>query len=43
VPLQRGGDCERDVGRAVAMLVGPDAGYITGSTLMLDGGQAYLR
>ncbi len=43
IPLGRGGDCETDIGRAVAMLVGPDAGYITGSTIMLDGGQAFLR
>lgn len=43
VPLRRGGDCEADIGRAVVMLVGPDCGYITGSTLMLDGGQGYLR
>ena len=28
---------------AVMMLVGPNASYITGSTLMLDGGQAFLR
>jgi NAD(P)-dependent dehydrogenase (short-subunit alcohol dehydrogenase family) len=43
IPLRRGGDCEQDIGRAVVMLVGPDGGYITGSTLMLDGGQAFLR
>ena len=43
IPLRRGGDCEDDIGRAVVMLVGPDAAYITGTTLMLDGGQAYLR
>ena len=43
VPLGRAGDCERDIGRAVVALVGPDGGYITGSTLTLDGGQAYLR
>jgi len=43
VPLRRGGDCEKDVGRAVAMLCGDDAAYITGTTIMLDGGQAYLR
>jgi meso-butanediol dehydrogenase/(S,S)-butanediol dehydrogenase/diacetyl reductase len=42
IPLGRGGDCERDIGRAVVMLVGPDGGYITGSTLMLDGGQGFL-
>jgi meso-butanediol dehydrogenase / (S,S)-butanediol dehydrogenase / diacetyl reductase len=43
VPLGRVGDCERDIGRAVAMLVGPAFAYVTGTTLMLDGGQAYLR
>ena len=43
VPLGRGGDCERDIGRAVVSLVGPDGAYITGTTLMLDGGQAFLR
>ena len=43
VPLGRGGDCERDIGRAVVALVGGDLDYVTGSTLMLDGGQAYLR
>ena len=31
------------VSRAVAMLCSDDAGYITGTTIMLDGGQAYLR
>jgi meso-butanediol dehydrogenase/(S,S)-butanediol dehydrogenase/diacetyl reductase len=43
IPLRRGGDCEQDIGRAVVMLVGPDSAYITGTTLMLDGGQSYLR
>jgi NAD(P)-dependent dehydrogenase (short-subunit alcohol dehydrogenase family) len=43
IPLGRVGDLERDVGRAVVVLVGPDLGYLTGTTLMLDGGQAYLR
>ena len=41
IPLQRVGDCERDIGRAVVFLVGADAGYLTGATLPLDGGQAY--
>jgi meso-butanediol dehydrogenase/(S,S)-butanediol dehydrogenase/diacetyl reductase len=43
VPLGRIGDAERDVGRAVVFLVGPDAGMITGTTLPVDGGGLYLR
>ncbi|MFE3542955.1 SDR family NAD(P)-dependent oxidoreductase [Nocardia sp. NPDC059177] len=40
IPLGRIGDCEADIGRAVAFLVGPDARYLTGATVPLDGGQA---
>ncbi|MFT7403602.1 SDR family NAD(P)-dependent oxidoreductase [Zhongshania sp.] len=43
VPLGRVGDCEEDVGRVVVFLCGPDAAYITGHTLPVDGGQAFLR
>ena len=43
VPLRRIGDCERDIGRAVVFLCGPDSGYITGHTLPVDGGQSFLR
>ena len=43
VPLGRVGDCEEDVGRVVGFLCGPDASYITGHTLPIDGGQAFLR
>lgn len=43
VPLGRVGDCEEDVGRVVVFLCGPDASYITGHTLPIDGGQAFLR
>jgi NAD(P)-dependent dehydrogenase (short-subunit alcohol dehydrogenase family) len=32
------GDCREDIGRAVAALVGDDMRYLTGATLMLDGG-----
>jgi 2-hydroxycyclohexanecarboxyl-CoA dehydrogenase len=37
-PLGRMGDCEQDVGRAVAALVSEDMSYLTGATIMLDGG-----
>ncbi|MBF8730294.1 SDR family oxidoreductase [Pseudomonas guariconensis] len=41
IPLRRVGDCENDIGRTVAWLVSDDAGYLTGATLPLDGGQAF--
>lgn len=37
-PMGRQGDAERDVGRTLAFLVGPDASYITGQTINVDGG-----
>jgi NAD(P)-dependent dehydrogenase (short-subunit alcohol dehydrogenase family) len=40
IPLGRVGDCEHDIGRAVAMLADDEAGYLTGATIPLDGGQA---
>jgi NAD(P)-dependent dehydrogenase (short-subunit alcohol dehydrogenase family) len=43
IPVGRMGDAERDVGRVVAFLVGPDAGMITGTIVPVDGGSAYLR
>ncbi len=43
IPLRRLGDSEREIGPAVAFLCGPAASYITGTTIALDGGQAYLR
>lgn len=38
IPLGRIGDPEADIGAAVSFLVGPDARYITGQTLGVDGG-----
>lgn len=38
IPLGRIGDPEHDIGPAVAFLIGPDARYITGQTLGVDGG-----
>jgi NAD(P)-dependent dehydrogenase (short-subunit alcohol dehydrogenase family) len=37
------GDPERDIGRVVVFLVGPDAQMITGTILPVDGGALYLR
>jgi NAD(P)-dependent dehydrogenase (short-subunit alcohol dehydrogenase family) len=43
VPLGRFGDPERDIGVAIAWLASDAARYITGSTVMLDGGQMFMR
>lgn len=43
VPLGRFGDPEADLGRAAAFLASPDASFITGSSLVVDGGTTYLR
>ena len=42
IPLRRFGDAELDVGYAVAALVSDDFRFLTGATLMLDGGQLML-
>ena len=43
IPLGRMGDCEMDIGHAVVFLASPDADYITGLTMMVDGGQMVLH
>ncbi len=43
IPLGRLGDAEHDVGRAVVYLASKDGSYVTGTTLMVDGGFNYLR
>lgn len=40
IPLRRIGACEEDIGQAVAALCGPEFGYLTGTVVPLDGGQA---
>jgi len=37
-PIKRDGDAERDIGRTVVFLVSPDSRFITGVTLMVNGG-----
>jgi NAD(P)-dependent dehydrogenase (short-subunit alcohol dehydrogenase family) len=36
------GDCELDVGAAAVFLASDDSAYITGHTMMVDGGQSHL-
>jgi len=43
IPLRRLGDSENEIGRMVAILCSDDASFVTGTTITLDGGQAYLR
>ena len=43
IPLRRLGDPEQEIGPVVAFLCSPAASYLTGTTIALDGGQAYLR
>ncbi|MDH5173312.1 MAG: SDR family oxidoreductase [Gammaproteobacteria bacterium] len=42
IPLQRVGDCEADIGEFVAVLCGPESSYISGQSIAVDGGQAYM-
>jgi len=43
IPLKRMGDPERDIGRAILFLASDAADYITGTTLMVDGGHSFLH
>ena len=43
IPLKYLGDPQHDVGPGVVFLASDDAHYLTGTTLMLDGGRGYLR
>lgn len=43
IPLRRLGDCEHDVGRVAVFLASSDADYITGQTIMVDGGSVKVR
>lgn len=43
IPLGRLGDCEDDIGRTAVFLASNDANYITGQTIMVDGGNTMVR
>src|SRR3546814_11779477 len=42
VPQGRVGSCEHDIGRFVVSLCSDDSRYITGQSIGVDGGQAFL-
>ena len=43
IPLRRLGDPEQDIGRTAVFLASADSDYITGQTIMVDGGSLKLR
>lgn len=43
IPLRRLGDVEQDIGRVVSFLLSEDASFMTGQTVMVDGGSLMLR
>lgn len=43
IPLRRLGDPEGDIGRTAVFLASADSDYITGQTIMVDGGSIKLR
>jgi NAD(P)-dependent dehydrogenase (short-subunit alcohol dehydrogenase family) len=40
--IRRTGDPELDIGRAAVFLAGPDASFVTGCSLRVDGGGSFL-
>lgn len=43
IPMRRVGDIENDIGRVAVFLASEDSDYITGQTMMVDGGSIMLR
>jgi meso-butanediol dehydrogenase/(S,S)-butanediol dehydrogenase/diacetyl reductase len=42
IPMGRIGECEQDIGEFVAFLCSDAASYVSGQTIAVDGGQAYM-
>lgn len=42
IPMKRMGDPEKDIGRIAVFLASEDSDYITGQTIMSDGGSTKL-
>jgi NAD(P)-dependent dehydrogenase (short-subunit alcohol dehydrogenase family) len=43
IPLRRAGDCEDDIGGVAVFLASDDSAYVTGQTMMVDGGMGSVR
>ena len=43
IPLRRVGDCQNDIGEVAAWLASSEADYVTGQTILVDGGAHYIR
>lgn len=42
IPMRRVGNCEDDIGRAVARMCTDDCNYMNGQSIALDGGQGFI-
>ena len=42
IPMGRVGDCEQDIGRFVVSLCSEASAYVTGQSIAVDGGQAFM-
>ena len=43
IPLRRVGDCQNDIGEVASWLASHEADYVTGQTILVDGGAHYIR
>ena len=43
IPLRRAGDCEMDIGGVAVFLASDESAYVTGQTMMVDGGMGSFR